>query len=206
MMNRELTPAQLKAMQFSAKLGMALIEDMGFLLVDFYIQGGTYGEAIDQFRILSKYGVSYRVAEGGIQKAISGHDGSLEVRAYEGLIPDSEERDRLSREHKSSNGRKTFLDGIGAHSLTIEQKRQAGRKGYEKTLANMNDGDVLANGSVRWSDEEILLAYKLSENKRRHSEIVAELNNRFHTSRTVGAMELKVRNYKKEFRRNGLNL
>lgn len=130
MVSKGYDPVQITAMIRSINLGRTLQTEIGQELEQFYRSGRSLSEAVKEFELESKYGVTFDVARIAVQRALSGHTSdSLGVETYVGLISDNAERERLAREHNTEQGRKKYENSEGIHRLSSEEKRNAGLKG-----------------------------------------------------------------------------
>ena len=126
------TPEQVGAISRGIKLGRTLQRDHPEI-ADLYRAGLTATEISEELGIELKYSVSVNVARTGICMAYAGHNGGFNLDAYEGLIPDVEEREKLAREHLQEGGRKLHVEGKGIHGRSDEERSEAGHKGGRKT-------------------------------------------------------------------------
>ena len=99
------------ARERSIKLGRVLQIDHPEIVVIY----GYYpqGEVAKMLNIETNYDVGYDIARNGIHYANKGHDGSLRIEAYPGLIPNRKEREWLAREHNELSSRKLSDNGGG---------------------------------------------------------------------------------------------
>ena len=123
------------ARERSIKLGRVLQIDHPEIVVIY----GYYpqGEVAKMLEVEIKYGVKYDIARTGIHYANKGHDGSLRIEAYPGLIPDEKEREWLAREHNELSSRKLSDDRGGMFGRNNEQHSKDSRKSYKAGLAKI---------------------------------------------------------------------
>ncbi|PIN89408.1 hypothetical protein COU61_03075 [Candidatus Pacearchaeota archaeon CG10_big_fil_rev_8_21_14_0_10_35_13] len=86
--------------------GRVIQKKWGWLAKDAYFFYGSYDKASASLELDVELGCSRSIAKESLRRAMRGHDGSLEVEAYEGLIP-SDVLDRLSEENIRANGVRT---------------------------------------------------------------------------------------------------
>ena len=135
------TDEQLVAMKNAIQLGRTLQKDHPEI-AELYRQGNSIAQIGNFLRVELEYQVNYSVAWSGIQRAISGHQGGLKVRAYMGLIEEDERR-TLAKEHNRESSKRLCEDKKGVFSRTPDQVRKdsqrAGKISYwgEKGLRNM---------------------------------------------------------------------
>jgi hypothetical protein len=133
MINRELSKEQITAIKKGIDLGRALQDDHPeiAMIYGYYSQS----EIAKMLKVQDNYGVSESVARSGVHKAIAGHNGSLGIEAYNGLIPDELEREWFRAEHMKINGLDNHKDGVGLHGRTHEEKIEDGKKAYQAGLS-----------------------------------------------------------------------
>jgi len=131
---KNLKPKQFKAIKKSIELGKILIDDNEHLGIDdiygYYPQGQIPG----MLNIQSKYKVSKNVAKNSIFYAIAGHDGKIfGVNAFEGLIPNKEEREWIGREHITKGGKNGGRKSSISKGLTLWSPREK-KDAYQLSL------------------------------------------------------------------------
>ena len=131
---RDLSPEQVGAIKRSIELGRTLQQEHPEI-ADLYRQGYTLPDIVGELDIRTEYDVSNMVAQGGVRRVLSGHNGSLGIRNYDGFLS-KEEIERLGKEHMSEAGLRTYREGMGIYAMTPKQKRAAskmgGRTAYEE--------------------------------------------------------------------------
>lgn len=129
--------AQITAIIREATLGGTLQKMHGFEIMRLYRTGLTREAISEKLGIDAHYGVTSAVAISAISRALRGNNGALGTQAYKGLI-NKGELEALKDVHISEGGRRggnrTRELGIGAHSLTHEERREAGAKGGLKAM------------------------------------------------------------------------
>ena len=201
--NKELSREQFGAITRSIKLGRTLQEDHP-KIAEMYIHH-TQSEIAKILEIQSKYGVSNEVALTGVRYAINGHEGSLGIEGYVGLITDEEELKRLREGRKvagsQKGGRTTYEQGIGVHGRTAKQMSEDALK------------STIARGRTPWTDEEKEFAYMLSQEQeyqhpngsnnpgKPNNDLIAFiLNAEYHDYkevRSTGAVQVQLFKYRK---------
>ncbi len=207
-MGNELTNEQCAAIKRVIKLGEALIKDHPEI-ANLRREGNYIHTIAEKLDIQLEYGVTEKIAMGGVNRAIAGHNGSFNLDSYVGLIP-KEERERLGREHKQENrrengrenGRKAYKNKLGIHGRTTEQHSEAVRKGGLKS--------AIAKGQTPWVTGRIpeieyahaltfLPEYRLGSQV--SNELIAlELNIEYHDCeevRTTEAVRVNLYKYRK---------
>jgi len=223
-MGNELTNEQFAVIKREIKLGRTLREDHPEI-ADLYREGMFAPTIAEELNIQLEYGVTDKVAMNGVYRAISGHNGSLNLDSYVGLIP-KEERGRLGREHRQENGREngreTYENKLGIFGRTAEQMRKDGLKGYKNGLGGRTTeqhskdsreaglkGNI-AQGRTPWvrgRKPEIEYAHALTflpeygRGSLVNNELIAlELNKEFHGGeevRTAKAVKSNLSQYRK---------
>lgn len=204
-------------------LGKTLQTDLGENLRDFYKNGGTISQAIEEFDVRETYGVTYNVARVGIRLALAGSPwDNRNIEPYEGLIEDEIEREKIRLEHLTESGKsigdRMYVEGKGIHTQTPEERRKLafrggktmGNKAYKeklgvhaRTQAQMREDSlkaVRARGGTPWFDEEIKLINELKRDGYKTLEIAQALNGSFHNGeeiRTVHAVGYILYQYRK---------
>jgi len=128
--HQDLTPVQIGAIRKGIILGRTLKTDYPEI-AEMYESGFTLLRIVKELNINPNRD-NDNISINGVHHAISGHDGGFEIEAYEGLISDEEERERIAREHIVESGRKAYEEGTGVHALSREVNRGYGRKSYEE--------------------------------------------------------------------------
>ena len=214
---------QFGAIRRAVNLGKTLQSDLGEKLKDFYKNGGTISQAIDEFDVRKTYDVTYAVARVGIQLALAGSSQNIRgFESYEGLIKDETEREKIRSEHLAESGKsiggRMYVERKGIHTQTPEERRKLafrggktmGNKAYKEKLgvhgrsqAQMRKDSLkalAARGGTAWSDEEINLVRDLKRYGYKTLEIAQALNGSFHNGeeiRTVHAVGYVLYQYKK---------
>ena len=203
MENSKYTQTQLGAIKKSILLGRTLQKDFPEIS-RLYRSTVFIKNIVKNLNLEQTYGVNYKLAEQSVINAIYGHNGSLGIEAYDGLIS-TEELAILSKIHRTKWGKETVVQkigifgrsfqqhsadsrragksllkkGKGIHSLTLEERQEAGRNGASR------------RGFTVWTDEETEYAYKLSllpqyhYGKRVNNKLIAsEVNNKFHNGKS----------------------
>ncbi|MEK6858559.1 MAG: hypothetical protein AABX53_01450 [Nanoarchaeota archaeon] len=219
MIREDLSSEQMGAIWRAANLGRTLQEDCGDKLKASYIEGKLMKEIVDEFDIQSRYHITAHVAVRGVFYALAGFEkDDRHCGAYEGLIPDRAEREKIGKEHKAmvakAKGIDIFKKRKGIHAQTLEQRKELGHKGgsiggqknYQNRVgihAQSEEGRreagyqaTRAKGLVVWSDAEKTLLSELSRDPyfRRGSNanairIAQALNGTYH-----GGEEIRNRN------------
>ena len=214
---------QAGAIRRAVELGKTLQDDLGERLVDFYRSGGTIPQAIDEFDVRGKYGVTYNVARVGVRLALTGSTwDTRSLEPYEGLIKDETERERIRSKHLAETGKlsgnKAYLEGRGIHTRTKEERMELafkggktmGKRAYKEKLGvharsklQMRK-DALkalaARGGTPWSEEERKLVQGLRRDGYATLEIAQALNGCFHNGeeiRTVHGVGYILYQYKR---------
>ena len=148
--------------------------------------------------------VTRRVAEETIYYVLHGHDHGYGIRAYPGLIQQSElrkidsiRRKEYGRKGGSAGAKTQIRQRKGIHGLSHEQKSEAGKKGAKLGLkAQGKTPYVKAEDQGYWFDE-IEAAYLLSihpsyqfqhginKGKPNYREIAQILNEVYHSNRPI---------------------
>lgn len=161
MKDKKLTNRQIAAMHINIELGMTLQQDHPEI-AELYKKGYTLSKIVDKLNIMSDYNASSEVARVGVYCAIAGYDGKLGIDSYNGLI-NSAERTRIGKEHIKKVGidlaKKMRKERKGIFTWTREQHSEAGKKGGIKGGRR----SVIARGFTLWTEDEISLAYQLSQ-------------------------------------------
>jgi hypothetical protein len=125
--SRRLTPEQLKAIRVAAAIGDDIRRNCPEVAEE-YRSGFTAPNIVAMHEFDRRYEVSRRVAVNAVRNAIRGYFGCC-YEPYHGLIADRSERENLAIAHNRQTGKELFEQRRGIHSLTREQKVDAGRKG-----------------------------------------------------------------------------
>ena len=179
----EIEPRRFIAIKKSIELGEILIKDHPEI-ADFYRAGIYLSQIVKKINGKIEYGYSDIILSKAVGMSISGHRGGFGVEAYEGLIPDEEEREKLRKEHMVKNGRERgkelFKEGRGIHGLTSEEHIEFCRIGgtisgnklfeegrgihaqSEEERKEYNLQAILAKGMTPWGEDEKKYAYELS--------------------------------------------
>lgn len=199
---------QFAGIRRAVRLGKALQSDLGEKLREFYKNGGTISQAIDEFDVQEAYDVTYSVARVGIRLALAGspwHNSNLEP--YEGLIEDETEREKLRCEHLAESGKsignRMYYEGKGIHTQTPEERRKLasrggkimGNKAYKekrgihaRSKSQMRQDSLKAiasKGGTPWSEEEINLVHGLKRDRYKTLTIAQALNGFFHNGKEI---------------------
>ncbi|MEK7105965.1 MAG: hypothetical protein AAB895_01230 [Patescibacteria group bacterium] len=155
----KLTESQLKAIKASVVLGRRLQAEYGKELVEDIRKGRTYPQIIRRRKLNEAFSYGVGVIRQGLARAYYGHEGSLGIEAYEGLLPEDEMRE-ITFQKKKRNGKRAYKkkagmygaltqeerNGIGTAallSLTKEQRRESVKLGLE------------SRGCVPWEEDEL---------------------------------------------------
>ena len=235
--NIELTKEQITAIKRGVGLGRTLQKDYPEI-ADLYRQGYTLQKIVEKLDIKSHYNVSNNVACSGVHRAITGYHSNPKDGFYDGLMDDNE-RESISRKHIQKNGVKVgymFLkERKGLFGITPKQLAEAGRKGGHKAGTKLyrekrgihgrtpeqhrEDSkkgarkgglkSAIARGFVLWTEEELALAYQLSQQpkyqyhkgqykgKSNLIKIIEELTKRGYPRRTRGTISEHISKYRK---------
>lgn len=181
---------QFAAILASVKLGIHLQDDLP-QIADDYRRGLFASEIVSKYDIVRKYGVNKTISENAVYYALRGNSSFLDYRIqYHGLLEEDEMRQladnnrirhglelgslcleqrvglfgRTQEEHSRDSkkaGRKIVEQRLGIHRLSTEERRLngalGGRRGGVQTSIN--------RGYILWTEEEIELAYILSQDK-----------------------------------------
>ena len=159
MKNRDnkLRPEQLAAIKTGINLGRTLQKDHP-KIANLYRQNRTLPKIAEELNIQEEYGVGYNVASNGVQKAISGHDGSFGIDSYNGLMEEGE-KIMISKKNVQEAFRnifkKSYREKTGIFGRTSKQHSEDGKKGAQRA--------AIARGFTLWTEDEISLAYQLSQ-------------------------------------------
>lgn len=138
-------------------------------IANLYREGKSIYQIVEGLKIQSKHQVTIDVAVTGVKKAISGHDGSLNIKAYTGLIPSKEERNDLAGEHKRKSALGEVNNKIGMYAWTSEELRRHNTKNSPLGIRAKGQTPWIKKGgqideNLFCSVSEIDFAYMLSQN------------------------------------------
>lgn len=214
---------QFAGIRRAVRLGKTLQTDLGEKLRDFYKNGGTISQAIDEFNVRETYDVTYNVARVGIRLALAGSPwDNRSLEPYGGLIEDETERENIRLEHLAESGKsvgnRMYSEGKGIHTQTPEERRKLAFKGgktmgnraykeklgvHARSQAQMRQDSLKAleaRGGTPWSEEEIKLVRGLKLGGYKTLEIAQALNGSFHNGeeiRTVNGVGYILYQHKK---------
>jgi hypothetical protein len=129
--------------------------------------------------------VSEHIARNAVQYALHGYHWGFNVDAYEGLITDAAELDRIRLGYRKKVGNRLRRQKRGIHGMSDEQRSEAGRAG------------AAAMGWIVFTNKEREYAVRLCADPRfcydrgrpkgkpKLAAIAEELNKRFHKGRAV---------------------
>jgi|SRR3989344_7119785 len=226
MTNRDLTRDQYTAIQGVINAGRKIAESHPEV-AEHYISGRTQREITDLFDFQLKFPrLTRRNVQNAVSYALRGHQGNFDIPAYDGLINDQSELERLAYEHHVESGRRLAQNGKGVHGLSYEEKRvictRAGKVGglvnklngtglfgrsQERMIKDGKKG-AIGNGYTPWETDEVEYAYQLSQDpayahgsKVSNAKIAEEINRAYHKGeriRNSNAVKVAVRRYKKK--------
>jgi len=149
------------AIRLAVTLGRQLQTDMP-IIADKYRNGMFAREIVEEHGITKRYNASSSVAIAAVRYAISGYKGDSSCPAYEGLIKNAIELERLALEHHERCGKETLKQGKGVYSLTKEEKVAIGEKQYKdkkgihaqtrEERRELSKKGVIALGFISWTE------------------------------------------------------
>jgi hypothetical protein len=122
-----LNDLQVKAIRLSAGTGRDIHQKFPEIAGE-YRSGWTAPKLVAKYGFDIRYGINRRTAISAVRHALCGYSGWL-TEPYEGLISERSEQEQLALAHNRQTGIEASIRKIGIHSLTREQKAEAGRKG-----------------------------------------------------------------------------
>lgn len=139
--SKALTLEQMTAISKAIVIGRQLQLDVPEILGD-YRQGMFQSAISKKYQLESRYGINEKVAVEAVRIALSGHPGGFNKPAFEGLIQDKEELERLCEDHRISSGTRLYEEGRGIYGMDIKLREEAqvrgartsGKKNYENKL------------------------------------------------------------------------
>jgi len=145
-----------KIQKFNPEVGYMWLSGCSFPEIAYYLSFLGYGE---------------KNLTHGVACAVRGHDRGLEVKAFEGLVPEKDLRTKVGRAHMGNSYLKARERGTGVFGLSseerIENMRKAGRAAVKsqrkkrialfglskEDLREASRKGVLARGLVPWGEE-----------------------------------------------------
>jgi hypothetical protein len=118
---------QFKAIRLAAKIGHDIRQKYPEMAAE-YRSGRTAPQLAAKYGFDDRYGTNRRTAISAVRNALCGYFGSF-FEPYDGLIGDKSEQQQLALAHNRQTGMEASARKVGIHSLTREQKAEAGRKG-----------------------------------------------------------------------------
>ena len=192
---KNLSPRQFSAIKRGIDFGRILVEEHPEI-ADFYREGISQEKIAEMLDLKSKYGNSNSVTRTGVIKSLSGHEGGFGSSEFEGLIPDSEERSRLSLEHKVEQGFKTLREKTGVFGRTSEKRTEDAIKSVISRGQTpwKKQGDHLGN-EIYCAIDELDYAHHLAQQpefqengkmkRNKVKQIAIELNKLYHQGESI---------------------
>ena len=153
----DLTLSQIRAIYAQIDLGRILQIDFSFDLAERWINGETIQEiALCNKIIPERYNVTQRIAIEGVRKYLCGHNGSMGIKPYDGMVPE-EQRKKICRDHRTSSE-------VMPLELRISNgKKIAQKMGYTTWLTENELGIAEKDLAIALTHSEV---YRISEPKR----------------------------------------
>ena len=152
------------------------------------------------------YGVTPSVARKSVQCAIAGHDGSLGIPSYAGLIG-KRERERIRQAHHRENNRQLYQARRGIHGRTLEEMQKHGREIIRRLTPQKRREysalGVISRGQTPITEDEKQLIYELARDEHPHLEIAQSVNGYYHQGRevrSVGAVGIMLHRYQESLK------
>jgi hypothetical protein len=129
-----LTKSQYSAIVRAMKLGK-ILRDKYPEMSNLYRDGLSQTKIAASFEICKDYGVTRKISINAVSYAISGCEDYFGVSSYDGLIPDLEERIRISEDHNQTSGlisgKQSHENQVGIHGMSRnERSSQSKKTGY----------------------------------------------------------------------------
>jgi hypothetical protein len=183
--------SEMGAIKLAIRLGIEIQRSIPEIADD-YINGASANELVIKYNIQSKFGIqNLSIAENAVRRALTGYDGNFQfpaIKPYQGLIPDTEKRKQLDKDHKSKTGKKAGKEGKGFHGWTFEQKQAHSRKNVE--AAGFVPYSELEK--VRIGELAALPEYKYREIKVATKRVAQQINIEFHRNANIRTSEAIV--------------
>ena len=162
-----------------------LLQDEKPEIAGLYLQGHTLDDLARRYSLETEYSVSESTATNAVRIALRGYDGELSdvisAEPFIGLLSVNQ-YDGIARSHQVQSGRRAKRKNSGIHGLTTGQQREA------------NQSALIAQGKTPWGDDELEIAYALSQDPEYRTKtgtqlngkrIAHEINRKFHGGKPV---------------------